>query len=161
MIIVVMGVEGVGKTTIGRRLAQELGWLFVEGDDFHPAANVEKMHRGEPLTDADRAPWLQALRQRIDALVAAGQSAVVGASALKQAYRDVLASGRPEVRFVYLKGSADVLRERLARRRGHFMPPALLTSQLETLEEPTGALTVDVTPAPDELVATIRRALAV
>ena len=113
MIVVLMGVTGSGKTTLGRLLAGQLGWTFVEGDDFHPPANVQKMHRGEPLTDADRAPWLRALRARVDELAAAGRSAVVACSALKQAYRDVLADGRPEVMFVHLTAPAAVIRDRL------------------------------------------------
>ncbi|HJW69691.1 MAG TPA: gluconokinase [Candidatus Binatia bacterium] len=161
MIVVLMGVEGSGKTTLGRLLASQLGWTFVEGDEFHPPTNVEKMHRGEPLTDADRAPWLRALRTRIDELVAAGRSAAVACSALKQSYRDVLASGRPEVVFVYLTAAPAVLRDRLRRRRGHFMPPGLLASQLATLEEPAGVLAVDVTSSPAQSVAAIRHGIGV
>jgi gluconokinase len=161
MIVVLMGVAGSGKTTVGRLLAAELGWTFVEGDAFHPLANVEKMHRGEPLTDADRAPWLRALRARIDELAAGGRSAVVACSALKQAYRAVLAAGRPEVVFVHLTAAPAVLRDRLRHRRGHFMPPGLLESQLATLEEPAGVLAVDVTSRPAESVAAIRRGLGV
>jgi gluconokinase len=159
MIVVVMGVSGVGKTTVGRLLAEQMGWTFVEGDDLHPPANVAKMRRGEPLTDADRAPWLRALRRRIDELVAADASAVVTCSALKQAYRDVLAAGRPELAFVWLTAPPGVIRERLSRRAGHFMPPALLESQLATLEEPAGVAVVDVTPPPPAIVADIRRQL--
>jgi gluconokinase len=159
MIVVLMGVTGSGKTTLGQLLADQLGWTFVEGDDFHPQANVEKMHRGEPLTDADRAPWLRALRVRIDELAAAGRSAVVACSALKQAYRDVLVSGRPEVVFVHLTVPAAVIRDRLDRRRGHFMPAALLDSQLATLEAPAGILAVDVSASERDNVAAIRRAI--
>ena len=161
MIVVLMGVTGSGKTTLGRLLAGQLGWTFVEGDDFHPQANVQKMHRGEPLTDADRAPWLRALRARVDELAAAGRSAVVACSALKQAYRDVLADGRPEVMFVHLTAPAAVIRDRLDHRRGHYMPPALLPSQLATLEEPAGVLAVDVTSTPAQSVAAIRRGIGV
>jgi gluconokinase len=161
MIVVLMGVAGSGKTTLGRLLAGQLGWTFVEGDAFHPPANVEKMHRGEPLTDADRAPWLRALHARIEELAAAGQSAVVACSALKQAYRDALAAARPEVVFVHLTAPPAVIRERLRARHGHFMPPALLASQLATLEEPAGALSVDVTAPPADSVAAIRRGLGV
>jgi len=158
-IVLLMGVTGSGKTTVGRLLAAELGWTFVEGDDFHPRANVEKMHRGEPLDDADRAPWLRALRRRIDELVADGRSAVVACSALKATYRAVLATGRPEVRFVHLKAPRELIDDRLRHRVGHFMPPALLASQLDTLEEPADALVVDAAPAPAAVVATIRRGL--
>jgi gluconokinase len=161
MIVVLMGVTGSGKTTLGQLLADQLGWTFVEGDTFHPEANVQKMRRGEPLTDADRAPWLRALRARIDELAAAGHSAVVACSALKQAYRDELADGRPEVVFVHLTAPAAVIRDRLDHRRGHYMPPALLASQLATLEEPVGVLAVDVTTPPAQSVAAIRRAIGV
>src|SRR5262245_29366473 len=159
MIVVLMGVTGSGKTTLGQLLADQLGWTFVEGDTFHPPENVRKMHRGEPLTDADRAPWLRALRARIDELVAAGRSAVVACSALKQAYRDVLADGRPEVVFVHLTAPAAVIRDRLDHRREHFMPAALLDSQLATLEPPAGVPTVDVRPSEANNVAAIRHAI--
>ena len=159
MIVVLMGVTGSGKTTLGQLLADQLGWTFVEGDAFHPEANVQKMRRGEPLTDADRAPWLRALRARIDELAAAGRSAVVACSALKQAYRDVLADGRPEVVFVHLAAPAAVIRDRLDHRRGHFMPAALLDSQLATLETPAGVLTVDVSASEANNLASIRRAI--
>jgi gluconokinase len=161
VIIVLMGVTGSGKTTVGRLLTEQLGWTLVEGDDFHPPENVAKMRRGEPLTDADRMPWLRALRARIDALAAAGRSAVVTCSALRQAYRDTLARGRPEVRFVWLTAAPELLRDRLAHRTGHFMPPALLESQLETLEAPADVPAVDAGPPPPELVATIRATLHV
>jgi gluconokinase len=161
VIVVLMGVTGSGKTTVGRLLAEQLGWTFVEGDDFHPPENVAKMRRGEPLSDADRMPWLRVLRARIDALAAAGRSAVVTCSALRQAYRDALARGRPEVRFVWLTAAPELLRDRLAHRTGHFMPPALLESQLETLEAPADVPAIDAGPPPAELVATIRAALHV
>ena len=160
-IVVLMGVTGAGKTTVGQQLAAALGWTFVEGDAFHPPANIAKMHRGEPLDDADRAPWLRAIRQRIDELVASAQSAVIACSALKRAYREVLARDRPEVTFVYLKASAALIAERLRHRAGHFMPPALLQSQLDTLEEPADGITVDAGPPPATIVAAIRRAIGV
>ena len=159
-IVVLMGVTGAGKTTVGQQLAAALGWTFVEGDAFHPPANIAKMHRGEPLDDADRAPWLRATRQRIDELVASAQSAVIACSALKRAYREVLARDRPEVTFVYLKASAALIAERLRHRAGHFMPPALLQSQLDTLEEPADGITVDAGPRPTTIVAAIRRRLS-
>jgi gluconokinase len=159
VIVVLMGVAGSGKTTVGRLFSDQLGWTFVEGDDFHSPANVEKMRRGEPLTDADRVPWLRALRRRIDELAAAGRSAVVACSALKQAYRDVLASGRSEVRFVWLTAPPGVIRDRLEHRTGHYMPPVLLESQLETLERPAGVPVIDVTPPPEQVAAAIRQRL--
>lgn len=159
MIVVPMGVAGSGKTTVGRLLADQLGWTFVEGDDFHPPENVAKMRRGEPLTDADRMPWLRALRAQIDALAAAGQSAVVTCSALKQAYRDVLACGHPEVRFVWLTAPPGLIRDRLAHRVSHYMPLVLLASQLEALEEPAGVPEFDATPPPAEVAAAIRARL--
>jgi carbohydrate kinase (thermoresistant glucokinase family) len=148
-----MGVSGSGKTTVGTALAKRLGWLFIEGDDFHPAANVAKMAAGHPLTDADRAPWLAALRQRIEEALASGESAVIACSALKHTYRSVLAGDDPEsVRFVQLDVPIEVLRERLAHRQGHFMPVSLLESQLQTLESSKTALRVDGTQPVERIV---------
>jgi carbohydrate kinase (thermoresistant glucokinase family) len=140
-----MGVSGAGKTTVGEALARRLGWQFIEGDDFHPASNVEKMAAGHPLTDADRAPWLAALRRRIVELLAARDCAVIACSALKHSYRSVLAGaeGGHEIQFVHLDVSAAELHRRLVKRHGHFMPPELLASQLETLEESHTAFRVD------------------
>jgi len=135
-ILVVMGVSGSGKSTVGGALARHLGWPFAEGDDFHPAANVAKMQSGQPLDDADRKPWLEALAAWIDARLRAGEHGVVTCSALKHAYRDILAKGRPGVVFVYLKGSAETMARHLANRTGHFMPASLLPSQFQALEEP-------------------------
>ncbi|MCW5890347.1 MAG: AAA family ATPase [bacterium] len=160
MVVVVMGPAGAGKTTVGRRLAETLGWAFHDGDDVHPAANVAKMRRGEPLTDADRAGWLAALHELIAALGARGADAVLACSALRAAHRDVLAGGRDDVRFVYLRVPPDELRRRLEARRGHYMHADLLPSQLATLEEPGDAITLDGTRPPDELAAAIRAALA-
>lgn len=151
-----MGVSGSGKSTVGRAAAQALGWAFVEGDDLHPAANVAKMHSGHPLTDADRAPWLALVRARLDELVDHDQPAVVSCSALRRAYRDVLR--RPDVLFVRLHADRQALVERLAQRTGHFMPAALLDSQLAALEPPgpdEHALTLDVTRPTPDLVAAI------
>jgi gluconokinase len=159
-IVVLMGVTGAGKTTVGQQLAAVLGWTFVEGDAFHPPTNIAKMHRGEPLDDANRAPWLHAIRHRIDELVAAGQSAVIACSALKQAYRDVLSRDRPQVTFVHLEASPALIAERLRHRAGHFMPPALLQSQLDMLEEPPDGITVDAGQPPATIVAAIRRGLS-
>jgi gluconokinase len=130
-----MGVSGSGKTTVAGALAQNLGWTLAEGDDFHSPANIAKMRAGTPLNDDDRMPWLRAIAAWIDARKA-GESAIVTCSALKRAYRDLLAGGRPEVLFVYLKGTADVMSRHLAGREDHFMPASLLSSQFETLEEP-------------------------
>lgn len=154
-VLVLMGVSGSGKTTIAQALARRLQLEFIEGDEFHSRANREKMHAGVPLTDADRQPWLLALRSRIDALLARKGNAVLTCSALKQAYRDALAA--PGVRFVYLKVTKEVARERLARRRGHFFNPALLESQFQTLEEPRDALVIDATRSDLEVTNEIVR----
>jgi gluconokinase len=159
MVIIVMGVTGAGKTTVGERLAAELGWRFHDADDFHPEANKAKMHAGIPLTDEDRWPWLRALRAVIEQALADGAGAVVTCSALKRAYRDVLSGGLAGVRYVHLTGDPRVLEARLAGRRGHFMNPALLESQIATLETPEGALEVDVALTPAEQVAAIRAGL--
>ena len=159
--LVVMGVSGAGKTTIARRLADDLGWDFEEGDELHPAANVAKMASGEPLTDADREPWLERVAAWIDAEVAAGRQGVITCSALKRAYRDVLR--RPGVVFVYLQVSRAELERRLAGRKGHYMPASLLDSQLDALEPPgddEAALTVDASAGRVRTVATIRARLA-
>ena len=136
MILIVMGVSGSGKSTVAEAMNARLHWAFQEGDALHPPSNVEKMHAGVPLTDADRAPWLAAVRRWIDAQLEAGNSGVVTCSALKRSYRDGLVAGRPTVRLLYLMGDAVMLEQRLARRSGHFMPAALLESQLSTLEPP-------------------------
>lgn len=132
--VVVMGVSGTGKSTVGRLLADDLGWAFLEGDDVHPAANVAKMRAGIPLTDADRAPWLAAIRDELSANADEGRSTVVTCSALRRAYRDVLREARGRVRFVHLEVPPDELARRMAQREGHFMPASLLASQLATLE---------------------------
>jgi len=134
--LIVMGVAGSGKSTIGETLAGRIGWRFEDGDKFHPASNVAKMSAGVPLTDDDRWPWLQAIADEIDRLCAAGERAVVACSALRRVYRDVLIHGRNDVRLVYLDGSQQLIADRLNRRKGHFMPPDLLASQFKTLEPP-------------------------
>ena len=159
MIILIMGVAGSGKTTIGRLLAQELQWPYFEADDFHPAANKEKMGRGVPLDDNDREPWLAAIRQAIDECVAQHRSAVFSCSALKEIYRHQLTAGRKEIRLVFLTGSRDLLRERLEGRAGHYMKTGMLDSQLAILEPPADALTLEVNQQPGELVQEIRRHL--
>ena len=134
--LVVMGVSGSGKSTIGEKLAQRLGWSYEDGDKFHPLSNVAKMSAGQPLTDQDRWPWLQAIADEIDRVCEARGHAVIACSALKRAYRDILVHGRPEVRIIYLQGTQDLIADRLALRKGHFMPPGLLASQFKTLEPP-------------------------
>lgn len=156
MIVLLMGPAASGKTTIGLGLASKLGWTFLDADDLHPRANVDKMQRGEALTDEDRAPWLARVRARIDELHAQGKDAVVAASALRQSYRDELGADR----VVLLDVPPDVLASRLSKRTGHFFPPALLASQLATLERPGDAIVIDATQPPDDVVAAIEAALA-
>lgn len=153
-----MGVSGAGKTTVGKLLASQLKWEFADGDDYHPAANVEKMRNGIPLTDADREPWLDRLRDLIVEWVASGKSAVLACSALKRAYRDKLVVG-PEVRVVYLKADRELLRERLLGRTVHYMKEKMLESQIATLEEPEDAVVVDAHGSSEEIVREIRRRL--
>jgi gluconokinase len=152
--ILLMGVAGAGKTTVGKLLASKLGWEFADADDYHSAENIEKMRRGIPLTDADRAPWLKALRALISGWLAAGKNAVLGCSALKQAYRDSLRIAS-EVCVVYLRVSSDVLHQRLRARHGHFMTEAMLQSQLAALEEPKDAVIINADGPPAEIVAEI------
>ena len=159
LIIILMGVSGSGKTTIGRLLAQDLGWPFYDGDDFHPQANIDKMRQGIPLTDDDRDAWLTALRQQIETFIDNRQSAVLACSALKQAYRERLRGDRPEVRFIYLKGDYALIRQRLQGRQGHFMKADLLSSQFATLEEPKGVPAIDIAQEPGAIVTCIKRAI--
>jgi gluconokinase len=162
MIVIMAGVSGSGKSTIGALLAAQLGWTFEDGDALHPMANIAKMVAGVPLTDADRWPWLTAVGNWMDQQIAAGHSAVVACSALKRSYRDRLTSGRPAVRLVILEVSKAALAARLAARHGHFFPPRLLASQLAELELPgpdEQALVVPVTGPPAEVTADIARRL--
>ena len=135
-VVVIMGVSGSGKTTIGRVLAERLGWPYKEGDELHPKANVEKMSRGIPLTDEDRWPWLRKVAEWIDGQLAAGKPGVIACSMLKRAYRDVVIDGRKGAKLLYLRGDKGVIAERIAQRKGHFMPASLLDSQFAILEEP-------------------------
>lgn len=154
-----MGVSGSGKTTVGSLLAGRLGWSFRDGDDFHPPANVAKMRSGTPLTDEDRLPWLLAIQAFMRKCHADGQSAVIACSALRERYRDVLLRSEPWVRFVHLCGSRELIALRMRSRAGHFMPAALLDSQLATLEPPSDSLSVDITAAPAVLAEEIRHRL--
>lgn len=154
-----MGVTGSGKTTIGMLLASHLGWEFVDGDDFHPQSNIEKIHRGIALTDDDRRPWLARLRTQIEAWIAQSQNAILACSALKQSYRQELKVDA-EIKFVYLKGSFDLIHERLLPRHGHFASAEILASQFADLQEPSDAVTVEISKSPSEIVSEIRKKLS-
>lgn len=156
-----MGVSGSGKTTVGTRLADALGWEFFDGDDFHPAANVEKMAAGEPLTDDDRWPWLRSIRDFIHARVEEEEPAVVACSALKESYRNVLLNDNDGARIVYLQGAYELIRQRLEARTDHFFDAAMLQSQFDALEEPDPdeGLTVSIDRSPDAIAREIRRRL--
>ena len=161
MIVIVFGVSGAGKTTVGASLARELGWHFFEADDFHSQANIQKMQRGVPLMDDDRWPWLERLRERIEQSLAAGENAVVACSALKRKYRDCLRVNS-DVKFVFLHGDYALIENQLRYRRGHFMNPYLLQSQFADLEEPQpdeGAITVELGRTPQEFVEEIKAKL--
>jgi carbohydrate kinase (thermoresistant glucokinase family) len=160
--LIVMGVSGSGKTTVGEGLASRLGWRYADADQFHPASNIAKMSAGHALTDEDRWPWLRAIAAEIDRVRAAGDHLVVGCSALKRAYRDVLVHGRDDVRLVYLEGTQALIADRLNKRKGHFMPPGLLTSQFKTLEPPTPderPIKVSIDATADAIVDDILRQL--
>lgn len=158
IVVLIMGVAGSGKTTIGLKLAGALGWSFRDADDFHPPANVAKMSAGIPLDDHDRAPWLAAIRAHIDAQLARGESAVVTCSALKETYRQVVVADASRVKLVHLDGDFALILERIGQRQGHFMKPEMLQSQFAALEPPKDALRLDVAEPPDTLVAKIRAA---
>jgi len=162
MVVVIFGVSGAGKTTIGELLAQELHWKFYDADDFHPQVNIDKMERGEPLTDEDRQPWLQSLREAITRSLAANENAVLACSALKRKYRELLRVNG-DVKFVFLHGSRARIADQLKQRRGHFIDPALLDSQFADLEEPESSedmLTIELKGEPDELIEQIRQKLS-
>ncbi len=161
MILIVAGVSGSGKTTVGALLAGRLGWPFADADDFHPAANVEKMRAGLPLTDDDRWPWLRAIGAWMDERIAGNESAVVTCSALKRSYRDMLLGGRPQAQMIFLAVGPDTLARRLAARHGHFFPGQLLGTQLDVLEPPQpGEHVTSIVPA-DDPAATVASIIAV
>lgn len=161
MIVIIFGVSGAGKTTVGKLLARQLGWRFIEADDFHPEANVEKMRSGHPLTDEDRWPWLERLQQQIEQLLSARENAVLACSALKRAYRDRL-HVNDEVKFVFLRGNYALIEKELRSRHGHFMDANLLQSQFDDLEEPQpdeNVLTIELGGTPKEIVEEIEAKL--
>ncbi|AKT39467.1 gluconokinase [Chondromyces crocatus] len=160
MVILVLGVSGAGKTTVGQKLAEAIGARFCDADDLHPRANLDKMAHGIPLDDDDRAPWLATLRRSIEQWLREDGDTVLACSALKASYRDLLAGDEVRVRLVFLRVPIEVARARVTERKGHFMPPGLLESQFEALEEPGDAIVVDATRPPDTLVHDIRVALA-
>ncbi len=157
--LIFMGVSGSGKTTVAKLFAEKAGATFYEGDDFHPPANIAKMHAGIPLTDDDRAQWLQALRELIVRSLAKNELAAIACSALKAKYREQLQGGDAGVRFVFLTGPYELIEERLQKRPGHFMPPALLSSQFAVLETPSDALTFSCQRTPEEIVTDLIQAL--
>jgi gluconokinase len=159
VIAIIMGTTGAGKTTVGTMLAAQLSWQFADADTFHPPANIEKMSQGIPLHDADRAPWLEAMRKAILEWIAVGENVALACSALKRAYRDELRPS-PEVKFVYLKGNYTLFAERIRHRHGHFAGEQILAGQFADLEEPDDAITIDAAKSPDEIVAEIRKRLA-
>ena len=162
--LIVMGVSGSGKSTVAELLGKRLGWRFEDGDSFHPPSNVAKMAAGHPLTDEDRWPWLNAIADEIGRICKARDHVIIACSALKHAYRDVLLRGRNDVRFVFLKGTQELIADRLANRKGHFMPPGLLTSQFNTLEPPQASehvITASIDESVEEIVDGIMRQLKI
>jgi gluconokinase len=158
MVIVIMGVSGAGKSTVGAELARSLGWPFFDADDFHSPENIRRMQTANPLSDEDRLPWLEALRALVSRLSSGSESAVLACSALRDAFRQELAAAGDDVRFVYLAAPAELLDARLRKREGHFMPAGLLASQFAALEPPGDALLLDASLPPAELAAMVRRA---
>jgi len=157
-IIIIMGVSGSGKSTVGAQLARELGWQFFDADDFHPPANREKMKQGIPLTDEDRTEWLNSLRELLHKNIEENSACVLACSALKQRYREQLAVSE-SVQFVYLRGSFEQIETRLKRRKDHYMPVQLLQSQFEALEEPREAMVIDISNTPEEIIQIIRKGI--
>ncbi len=160
MVILLMGVSGSGKTTIGQMLSAQLNWPFVDGDSLHSAANVAKMAAGIPLTDDDRAPWLQSIHDVMEGWRTQHKNGIVASSALKEKYRQILLTS-PEIKIVYLRGSYDLIYSRMQDRPSHYMKPEMLQSQFATLEEPKGAVIVDISESAEQIVATIRQKLAI
>jgi gluconokinase len=160
MVILVMGVAGAGKTTVGKKLAEALGFRFSDADEFHSPENLEKMRRGVSLDEEDRQPWLRAMAEAIDAWLATGADVVLACSALKERYRSILLRDPARMRVVYLKVSPEIARARVAARTDHFMPQVLVDSQFDALEEPHDGITVDASLRPDEIVTRVRAVLA-
>jgi gluconokinase len=155
MVIILIGVSGCGKTTIGIELSEKVGYLFLDGDDFHSAANIEKMSGGVPLTEADRRPWLNTLRREVERCLDRGENLVLACSALSQQSRELLRGDNNDVRFVYLQGSKELIEQRLKNRKGHFASSDLLDSQFDVLQEPESAIVVCITPSPQDIVAEV------
>jgi gluconokinase len=160
MIVLIMGVAGAGKTTVGTLLAKDLGWTFADADSYHSPENIKKMASGKPLTDADREPWLAALRKAIQDWTSKKENAVLAASVLKQSYREQLQVST-EVKLVYLRGPLQLIHKRMLHRSGHYMDPKLLLSQFDTLEEPSDAVVIDVAATPANIVRQIRQRFAI
>jgi gluconokinase len=157
MIVVLMGVSGAGKTTVGKLLSERLGWPLLDADDYHPPANIEKMRSGIPLTDDDRWPWLDRLNGLLKDKESRGESPLLACSALKRKYRDRLAAGCSDLRWVYLKGSFELIESRLKARKGHYMKAGLLESQFAALEEPSDAITADISAAPEAIADALEK----
>jgi gluconokinase len=161
VVIIITGVSGSGKTTIGEALANQLGWTFRDADDFHPEANIAKMKQGIPLNDADRQPWLEKLKNAIGQFLESNTNAILACSALTTKYRQLLSSDSKQVKFVYLKGSFDLIQDRLKQRKGHYMKANLLQSQFDLLEEPTDALVIDITQSAEVITQQIISSLEI
>ena len=155
MVIIIMGVEGTGKTTIGKMLAEKLGWKFYDADDYHPVANIEKMRNGIPLDDEERRPWLNEIRNLINSSLNGNEPSIIACSALKNSYREFLKQNKEQIIFVYLKGDKNTISKRLASRKGHFAGTQLLESQLRTLEEPESVITFDISKNPEVIADSI------
>ena len=160
MLIIITGVSGVGKTTIGKLLSENIGWTFYEGDDYHTNVNLAKMRNGTPLTDDDRWPWLDALRRKISEIVVHEENAILSCSALKESYRTRLGSGLKDIVFVYLRGDYQLVRNRITKRVGHFMSANLIASQYSDLEEPQDTIVVDAALEPMAIINYLKRALS-